>query len=244
MRHIYGVIIGSEILDARRVDKHFEFLQKSLQDINETLYGSFIIKDDPLLIKNIYNLIKSDPHSIMFSFGGIGSTPDDYTRLCASEVFDDGKLYPHPKFSNDIIERFGDEAYPNRIKMAHLPKNSALLYNVINNMSGFYLDDRYFFMPGFPQMSHPMVSEAIERFIPANKKLYRNSLLAHTSEDRLIHIMTELDDTIELSSLPIISSEGARVEISVASTDERASKEAITLFVEFLQSSGIYFHFI
>ena len=39
------------------------------------------------------------------------------------------------KFEQDIIDRFGDEAYPYRIHMSELPENSDLLFNPINNMS-------------------------------------------------------------------------------------------------------------
>ena len=54
--------------------------------------GSFVIKDEPPFMADIYNLIKSDPKAVMFSFGGIGATPDDYTRKVAADVFTDGKM--------------------------------------------------------------------------------------------------------------------------------------------------------
>ncbi|MBV5322027.1 MAG: competence/damage-inducible protein A, partial [Sulfuricurvum sp.] len=181
--HIYAVIIGSEILNARREDKHFLYIRDALLRRGHTLFSSFIIKDDPLLIHNTFAMIKNDPDAVMFSFGGIGSTPDDLTRQIASDVFGDGVLVPHEQFAGYIIERFADAAYPHRIHMAELPKNSGLLHNVINNMSGFYLEDRFFFMPGFPEMSHPMVEEALERFYPQAPKLYRHTLIAQTSEN-------------------------------------------------------------
>lgn len=237
--HFYAVIIGSEILNARREDKHFTFLRDALMKRGHTLFSAFIIKDDIALIHSIYSLIKNDPDAVMFSFGGIGSTPDDLTRQIASDVFSDGKLVSHHKFYADILERFGDEAFPNRIQMADLPKKAELLPNIINNMSGFYLENRYYFMPGFPEMSHPMVDYILQNFYPEAPFTYRKTLLAQTSENTLIHIMNQLDPEVDFSSLPILTNTTASVEISVASTNEVLCEQSFELFLHDLKTKGI-----
>ncbi|MGD9970347.1 MAG: competence/damage-inducible protein A [Sulfuricurvum sp.] len=239
--HFYVVIIGSEILNGRRIDKHFSYIRDMLLLRGHVLYASFTIKDDSQLIQNVFELIKNDPQSVLFSFGGIGSTPDDLTRQIASDVFSDGTLYPHPRFMNDILERFGDQAYPHRIFMSHLPKNADLLHNVINNMSGFYLNERYFFMPGFPEMSHPMVNEALDRFYPQGIREFRYTLLAQTGENTLIEQMKALEPSIDFSSLPMINGGSPQVEISVASRDERLAQESFKIFTDFLQKENIVF---
>ena len=147
--HFYALIIGSEILNGRREDKHFSFIKNELEKRGHSLYASFVVKDCPTLLKNIFTLIKNDPFSVMFSFGGIGSTPDDLTRAIASDIFTCKPPIRHKQFEADIIERFGDEAYPHRIFMSDLPENSQLLQNPVNNMSGFYLQERYFFVQVF-----------------------------------------------------------------------------------------------
>ncbi len=236
----YAVIIGSEILNGRRDDKHFIFVRDALLRRGHSLYFTCTIKDDAALIHTVFSMIKDDPDAVMFSFGGIGSTPDDLTRAIASEVFDDGRLYPHPTFRQAIIERFAEAAYPHRILMADLPQNADLLHNVVNNMSGFYLQDRYFFMPGFPQMSHPMVEEALERFYPVSSiQTYRRSLHAYTSENTLIDVMQALPPHIELSSLPILKAGKAEVEISVMGRDEGETEGALQLFEQRLEALGI-----
>ncbi len=239
--HFYAVIIGSEILNARREDKHFLFIRDALLRRGHTLFSSFTIKDDPLLITNTFGMIKNDPDAVMFSFGGIGSTPDDLTRQIASDVFSDGILISHPTFREDIIERFGDAAYPHRIHMADLPKNAGLLHNVINNMSGFFLESRYFFMPGFPQMAHPMVEEALERFYQEATPLYRLSLIAQTSENTLIDVMEILDKRVDFSSLPMMNGDNPSVEISVASEEPLLTQKNFDLFVEALTIKKIPF---
>ncbi|MDO9057113.1 MAG: molybdopterin-binding protein [Sulfuricurvum sp.] len=242
--HFYAVIIGSEILNGRREDKHFLYIRDALLRLGHTLFSSFTIKDDPLLIHNTFAMIKNDPYAVMFSFGGIGSTPDDLTRQIAADVFSDGILVPHEQFTRDIMERFGDAAYPHRIHMADLPKNSLLLPNVVNNMSGFYLEDRYFFMPGFPEMSHPMVEEALMKFFPQATKTYRRTLIAQTSENTLIDVMEKMDTRVDFSSLPMINGGNPIVEISVASEEEKLCEYSFHLFVEALKAKSISYEII
>lgn len=239
--HFYAVIIGSEILNGRRDDKHFLYMKNALMQRGHTLFASFIIKDDHELIRSTYSMIKNDPDAVMFSFGGIGSTPDDLTRQIASEVFSDGELVSHKQFYSDILARFGDEAFPNRIHMADLPKEAELLPNVINNMSGFYLENRYFFMPGFPEMSHPMVDYILKNFYPQAPITYRKTLIAQTSENTLIHIMKQLDQDVDFSSLPMLNSGNPSVEISVASTNEALCDQSFELFIRDLNAQAILY---
>lgn len=241
---IYACIIGSEILNGRRVDKHFEFLRAKLSEYGHELFASFIIKDDKELISNIYNLIKNDKEAVMFSFGGIGSTPDDLTRAIAAEVFTSSKLEKHKKFEQDIIDRFGDAAYPYRINMANLPKNADLIFNPINNMSGFSLEDKYFFTPGFVQMSHPMVSAIIERLFSEHTKKYRLTLIAQTSENTLVCVMEMMPKEIEFSSLPMMENQKISVEISVSSTDKLLTEENFKLFTDFLDNQNIVYELL
>lgn len=242
--NFYACIIGSEILNGRREDKHFEFLKDELQKYGHVLFASFIIKDDENLIKKIYKLIKDDENGVMFSLGGIGATPDDLTRAIAAEVFTSKPLERHKIFEQNIIDRFGEEAFPHRIHMADLPQNSKLLFNPINNMSGFSLEDRYFFTPGFPQMSHPMISSIIEKLFNTSVQKYRLTLLAQTSENTLINIMKQVPSDIELSSLPILKEAKASVEISLLGEDKLHVEKYFKLFLDYLEENSIKYNLI
>ena len=242
--NFYACIIGTEILNGRREDKHFEFLKNELNKFGHELYSSFIIKDDEALIKKTYEFIKDDKESVLFSFGGIGSTPDDLTRAIAADVFTGEKLVRHPQFEKDIKERFADEAYPHRIFMSDLPSGSILLFNPVNNMSGFSLDDRFFFVPGFPQMAHPMIRTVIDKSFNKELKKYRLTLLAQTSENTLIDIMKMVPSDIELSSLPILKKDSFAVEISLCSSNSLHVENNFKLFTDFLNSSKITYNLI
>ncbi len=239
--NFYAVIIGTEILNGRRVDKHFEFLRDELAKYGHELFASFVIKDDTKLMKRTYKMILEDENAVIFSFGGIGSTPDDLTREVASEVFRNSQPLTHEKFKQDIIKKFGNEAYPHRIHMAEIPPNAELLPNPVNNMSGFSLDSRFFFMPGFPSMSHPMVRQIIKQYFTKANKKYRYTLLAKTSENTLINLMQKLPSTIELSSLPIFIDGNPNVELSLSGENKEKIKKYFEIFQKELTNKNIPF---
>lgn len=237
--NFYVVIIGTEILNNRREDKHFKFVQSELAKYGHEIFASFIIKDEKNLLTKTYEMIQSDPDAILLSFGGIGSTPDDLTREIAAEVFTSHPLVRHKIFEQDIIARFGEEAYPHRIQMSDLPKDASLLYNPINNMSGFSLYDRFFFVPGFPNMAHPMIANAIERYCPKSAQKFRLTLLANTSENTLIDIMKMIPANIELSSLPMFVENKPMVEISLCALELSYLQDNFALFEQKLNTLNI-----
>ena len=242
--HFYVVIIGTEILNGRREDKHFTFVKSELQNYGHEIFASFVIKDDAILIETTYQMILQDPQAILFSFGGIGSTPDDLTREIAAKVFTNLPLKRHEQFEQDIIERFADAAYPHRIHMADLPQNASLLFNPVNNMSGFSLEQKYFFVPGFPEMAHPMISWAIQTYFSVSNKQTRKTLLAQTSENTLIDIMKLIPKELEFSSLPMFRDGKPMVEISISGVDAKSVAINFALFEEYLTKEKINYNLI
>lgn len=237
----FALIIGTEILNRRRTDAHFDFVTKALAAKGHKLSGSFIIEDDPTLIVQTIKFIASQENSVLFSFGGIGSTPDDYTRRCAAIALTDGKLPIHEEAKKIIEDKLGKHAYPHPIKMAELPKGAKLLDNPINKMPAFSLNERYYFMPGFPQMSHPMVSEILEKFIPDKREFYRHTLTAHCKENEFIEIMEKMPPEVEFSSLPKLYSDGWKVSISVASDNKQLAQESFGKYIDLLKKKSIVY---
>lgn len=237
--NFYSVIIGSELLNGRRIDSHFKFLNDELLKRGWEQKASFVIKDEPAFIEDVFKLVKNDPEGVMFSFGGIGATPDDYTRVAAANVFTNGDMEINEGAKKCILDRFGDESYPHRINMANLPVNAGLLKNVVTNVPGFYVDQRYFFVPGFPSMAQSMIIEALDKFYPQNKQKTRYSLKAFCSENDIIDTMKKVPAGIDVSSLPQIQGDKRAVVISVASYDKEEAKNYFDLFVKFFEAEKI-----
>ncbi len=240
--NFYSVIIGTELLNGRRVDKHFSFINSELLKRGWEQKASFIIEDDPTLMQNTFNLIKSDENSVMFCFGGIGATPDDYTREVAIKSFTKGKSEFHEELKQNIINQFGDEAYPHRINMANLPICAKLLKNVVNNVSGFYLENRFFFMPGFVSMSHPMVVEALDMLYPKSSlEKYRKTMTVFTSENDLVNSMKMMPKELDFSSLPRFIGEKRAVVLSLAGYEKEKVEKYFQIFIDFCLENGFEF---
>ena len=238
----FALIIGTEILNRRRSDKHFDFLTAQLLKRGHKLTGSFIIEDDPALIVQTIRFIASQPGAVLFSFGGIGSTPDDHTRKCAAIALRDGTLHTHEEAHTIINERIEALAIPNGrypLQMAELPRGAKLLENPVNQMPAFYLDDRYFFMPGFPEMSHPMVEAILDAHFDQAHPLYRMTLTALCRETELIEVMEQMPKGVEFSSLPKLYSDGYRTTISVAGQEKALVEKAFVQFQRFCDEQNI-----
>jgi molybdopterin-biosynthesis enzyme MoeA-like protein len=234
----YSVIIGTELLNGRREDKHFTFLNKALRQRGLRHEANFVINDNPPLMKRVFEMIAEDKNSVMFCFGGIGSTPDDYTRKVAADTFTCRALKTNQEALELIKDEFGDEAYPHRVKMADIPEGAKLLENVVNRVPGFYLEDRFFFTPGFPSMAHPMVLWALDNLFEKKADKFSCGFKADCSENDIINIMEALPSDIELSSLPKIEGDKKTVDIYLAHEDEIELKKWCKFFKSEMDKIG------
>ena len=240
----YSVIIGTELLNGRRSDCHFAHLNAELVKRGWEQKASFVVKDDPKFLEDIFRLIRADDKSVMFSYGGIGSTPDDFTREIASLSFTDAPLVRHKEAEEIIKTRLGERAHPHPIKMADLPQNADLIQNPINKMPGFSLENRFFFVPGFPEMAHPMVSAILEQYYPKAPKIFSCNFIVEASEAALIDIMIALPKEIELSCLPQFVGQKRQAEIYLAYHDSAVLQEWCDFFTAKLEELNFTYFFV
>ncbi|MGA8004930.1 MAG: molybdopterin-binding protein, partial [Burkholderiales bacterium] len=76
---IGALVIGDEILVGKRKDKHFEFLVAAMAARGLRLAYCEYHGDDPTRLSAALRRTFASG-DIVFSFGGIGATPDDHTR--------------------------------------------------------------------------------------------------------------------------------------------------------------------
>ena len=207
------LVIGDEILSGRRRDRHLEKAIELLAERGERPCRAQYIGDDPVLIEScLRESMQSD--TIVFSFGGIGATPDDLTRQCAANAAG-VPLTRHPEARAIIEEKFGEEAYPKRILMADLPEGCDLIPNPYNRIPGFSIDNHHF-LPGFPVMAHPMMSWVLDNRYPQttdSRYVEREIYVQNVPESELIDLMQKIIDAhprTRLFSLPLHSDDGIR----------------------------------
>jgi molybdopterin-biosynthesis enzyme MoeA-like protein len=225
MKTFHALIIGDEILAGRRADCHFPMLVTLLARYHLKLNTVLYLPDEreTLTAALTHSLKRAMP---TFVFGGIGGTPDDQTRQAAA-LASGRALVPHPEGTALIVARFGEAAYPYRIKMAEFPSQTTLIPNPINGIAGFSLDQHHFF-PGFPSMATPMAEWVVTQYY-AHESLVEEECILIIPHGRESHLTGEMEQlvlqfpTISFSSLPSFGTEDApypHIELRVAGTKD------------------------
>lgn len=157
-----AIIIGDEILSGKRQDKHMAKLIEALSKRGLELAWAQYLGDDTPLITETLRRTLTLPETV-FSFGGIGATPDDHTRQCAAAAAGVA-LQLHPDAEAEIRARFVDDpkgVTPQRLEMGTFPVGSRIIPNPYNRIPGFNYGNIYF-VPGFPQMAWPMIDWVLD----------------------------------------------------------------------------------
>ena len=210
MKNIGIYIIGDEILSGKRKDAHLSKVIELLSARGLQLSWANYLGDIPEQITSSLKASMGQSKNngdIVFSFGGIGATPDDYTRQCAADAAG-VPIERHAGAVAEIEAQYGEGAYPKRVLMADFPQGCALIPNPINRVAGFSINNHYF-VPGFPEMAHPMVEWVLETVYPhlfhQQDYLEASILVTEAGESDLIDLMNAMlakYPTLKLFSLP------------------------------------------
>jgi molybdopterin-biosynthesis enzyme MoeA-like protein len=216
-----ALIIGDEILVGKREDKHLAFLIGALARRGLRLAWAQYLGDDPeRLTAALARTLSSG--DVVFSFGGIGATPDDHTRQCAAAALG-VPLRLHPDAEREIRARFGPETTPERLRMGEFPDGSSIVPNPVNRIPGFSVREHHF-VPGFPQMAWPMVEWVLESryrgFFERDRWSEASILVYGAGESQLIAAMEAVGarhPAVKVFSLPSMGADGSRrhVELGV-----------------------------
>lgn len=214
-----ALIIGDEILSGRRADKHLAKLIELLGARGLKLAWARYVGDDFARLTDALrqSLATGD---VVFSFGGIGATPDDRTREAAAAALG-VELALHPEAEAEIRARFGAETTPERLQMGVYPVGSEIIPNAYNRIPGFSIREHYF-TPGFPVMAWPMVEWVLDtryRHLHHAEDYVEQAITVwDTYEGQLIGLMRQITADFPdatLFSLPTLASEGERRSIEL-----------------------------
>ncbi|HEY2336773.1 MAG TPA: molybdopterin-binding protein [Burkholderiales bacterium] len=212
-------IIGDELLVGKRQDKHLPFLIEALAKRGLRLSWAHYLGDEP---ERITAALRSSlgAADVVFSFGGIGATPDDHTRQCAAAAVGVA-LKLHPEAEREIRARFGGEVTPQRLMMGEFPQGSSIIPNPVNRIAGFSIGEHHF-VPGFPQMAWPMVEWVLDsryRALFNRDRWSEGSILVYEAgESQLIGAMEEVGAAyagVKVFSLPSMGPKGERVHVEL-----------------------------
>jgi len=230
------IVIGDEILAGRRRDRHFEVIGKMLRERGFQLAWLRILPDEPDFLVAEFTRTMGEGIPV-FSCGGIGATPDDYTRACAAAAAG-VELVLHPGARAEIEGRFGEDAYPVRIRMADLPEGAELIPNPVNRVPGFSLRDHHF-LPGFPDMAHPMAEWVLDTYYRGQTPQIQRSVWVYdVTESDLMPLMEALTAEYpqhKLFSLPRLG-RPRKVELGYRGGEE--IEGPFTALLQALRSAG------
>jgi molybdopterin-biosynthesis enzyme MoeA-like protein len=199
-------IIGDEILSGKRKDAHLSKVIELLSARGLQLSWAHFLGDTPeqitSLLKN--SMLRGD---IVISFGGIGATPDDFTRQCAADAAG-VTIERHKDAVAEIEKQYGETAYPKRVLMADFPKGCDIIPNPVNRVAGFSINNHHF-VPGFPEMGHPMVEWVLDTYYQdlfhQQDYIECSILVTEAGESDLIDLMNEMlaqYPSLKIFSLP------------------------------------------
>ncbi|OOC10198.1 MULTISPECIES: competence/damage-inducible protein A [Thioalkalivibrio] len=230
---IGAVIIGDEILSGKRRDRHQANLTAALAEKGLELAWLRIVGDDPVrLTRNFRETADTDAE--VFSFGGIGATPDDRTRACLAEALG-LSLRPHPEFIELLERRFGAEARPHRVRMADLPEGAELIPNPVNGIPGFSCA-RHHCVPGFPDMAEPMIRWVLDQRFPGRDasagSVEEGLTLEGVTESRLVPVLEAMEAAfpdLRISCLPRMRDGAPQVELGLRGPAPRVTEARAAL---------------
>jgi molybdopterin-biosynthesis enzyme MoeA-like protein len=214
-----AIIIGDEIMRGKRQDKHMAQLIAILRSRGLTLAWCEYLGDSPELITATLKRTLAGA-DIVFSFGGIGATPDDHTRACAAAAAG-VPLALHPEAEAEIRGRFGADTTPNRLKMAEFPRGASIIPNSYNRICGFSLREHHF-VPGFPIMAWPMVEWVLDqryaRLFHLQAEAEASIVVYESAESTLTPLMEAVEAKyrgLKVFSLPSVGEGGRRRHIEL-----------------------------
>jgi len=241
-----ALVIGDEILVGKRQDKHFGFLVAALARRGLRLAFCEYHGDDPARLTAALKRTFASG-DVVFSFGGIGATPDDYTRQCAAAAFGTA-LAVHPEGERELRARFGAELTPQRLMMVEFPLGAKIIPNPVNRVPGFSLGEHHF-VPGFPQMAWPMVEWVLDNryrhLFDRDRWSEASVLVFEAGESQLIALMETLGARypgVKVFSLPSMGEDGSRrhVELGVRGDPAEVGQALVDLRAG-LQRAGFPF---
>ena len=129
-----ALIIGDEILSGKRVDQHFDKIKSLLAARGLRLsWAEYLGDERPRIAATLKRTLAAG--DVVFSFGGIGNTPDDHTRQAAALALG-VDLALHPDAEREIRARFGEETTPIRLLLGTFPRGVDIVPNPFNRIAG------------------------------------------------------------------------------------------------------------
>jgi molybdopterin-biosynthesis enzyme MoeA-like protein len=254
------IIIGDEILSGKRADKH---LSKAIELLGarglQVAYADYVGDSPERITATLQRAFASG--DVVFSFGGIGATPDDHTRQCAAKALH-CELVLHPRAQILIQERMQDiakekgvpyepqrEDNVHRLNMGMFPVGADIIPNPYNKIPGFSIGRErggVHFLPGFPVMAWPMMEWVLDNHYAhcfvKNAWVEQSVIVFGAMEATLTPLMEDIErlHPVKVFSLPSVDHPqyGRHIELGVKGAPDQVAP-AYAQLLQGLKTFGV-----
>ncbi|WP_159991831.1 competence/damage-inducible protein A [Pelistega ratti] len=254
------IVVGDEILSGRRQDAHFSKVIELLGKRGLQLSWAHFVPDDfDALVQEYQRSFASG--DIVFSSGGIGSTPDDKTRDAVAHALE-LPLQLHPEAAELITQRtlkmaekgvyssdMGTPENQRRLAMGLFPQGAEIVPNAYNQIPGFFIKD-HTFVPGFPEMAWSMIEWVLDTHYAYlhNTQIEQSQsvFVYNLPESRITATLEFIENkwpSVKTFSLPTVERNGQPpyIDLGVKGADQQALQEAFDHLKEAVLRLGGHF---
>ena len=229
--------IGDEVLRGDTVDTNKAFLGAELTVRGVEVRLAVTIPDD---FDSIVSWVRrlTAGHDWVFSFGGIGSTPDDLTRPAVAAAFDRKLVLFEAEMLRCQAAR-GRELNASQREMWRIPAGAELLWGENVTVPGFRVENLHVF-PGVPRIMQLMWADIAGRF--SCGQVYCRRFRSRVAESRYSELMQEFMQRypqVHFGSYPKLGDDNRwSVELALHGRDEAELERVCAEFRAAIEGLG------
>ncbi len=206
------ILIGNELLSGKIQDENGHYATRRLRALGASVTRVSIIPDVQAdIVDEVQRCLRSN--DVVITSGGVGPTHDDITLECIAEALG-VDCYLEPQLEALINRYFGDRVTPAHMRMATIPRGSALLEAGENTWPIVHTESVYV-LPGVPEIFRAKFEALAERL--RRGQWYLRSIYLNVDEGAIAALLLELerDHGVSIGSYPKWRGTDYRVRVTV-----------------------------
>lgn len=233
-----ALIIGTEILTGKIVDRNLGVLAKTLRQLGVQLERAVTVLDDIGVIASELRALAAR-HTWVFTSGGVGPTHDDLTMDAVARAFDRDVVV------SEELERLIRRAYGERLREGHLlmarvPRGARLVSTVEVPWPTVVVENVWV-LPGVPEIFALKMKQVVEVLGVSSPFV---SMVAFTTLDEgnlkpLLDVVVERFPDVEVGSYPRWTDQVVRTKLTFDGRDAARCAEARDAFVASLPEGTV-----
>lgn len=244
LRDLVLVIIGDELLEGRRIDRHASFLTRTLGEWGLVCQRVVIIRDQHDVIVETVQRSMEEAELVIVT-GGLGPTVDDITREAVAEATGISLAQSDDALA-EIEARFramGRSMSPNNYRQAMAPTAGGYFSNPNGTAPGLYYQHDQgvvIALPGPPRELEPMIDDQVVPFLRKHYALGGERCTAVLSfacvgESTVDYTIHEMLGTVEDLKVSMLARPGV-VNVTLAlEGDEETMRPRLDQYVSRIQ---------